>query len=74
MVLQTIRDVKLPAYAKAGIPEVWIVDLMSECIEVHQGTTPSGYRSMKKKKTADILSLPLFPDITITVNWVLGKT
>src|SRR5215204_7706797 len=35
------RKVKLPLYARAGIREVWIVDLAGEVIERHTG--PSGY-------------------------------
>lgn len=30
------RDVKLPLYAKASIPEVWLVDINSQCVEVYR--------------------------------------
>jgi Uma2 family endonuclease len=29
------RDVKLPLYARAGVPEVWVVDLAAGAIEVY---------------------------------------
>ena len=67
------HDVKLPAYAKAGIHEVWIVDLVSECVEIYQEPTTSGYKKMNKKKASDTFSPSSFPDMTIAVNWVLGK-
>jgi Uma2 family endonuclease len=38
------RDVKLPRYAQAGIPEVWIVDLESRRIESHSTPSAEGYR------------------------------
>jgi len=30
------KQVKLPLYAKAGIPAIWLVDLNVNRIEVHQ--------------------------------------
>lgn len=38
-------NVKLPAYARAGISEVWIVDLNSDIINVHTNPKPDGYRN-----------------------------
>lgn len=38
--LEKDRRVKLPLYAKAGIPEVWIVDLSRAAVEVY--TQPTG--------------------------------
>ena len=37
------RNVKLPLYARAGIPEAWIVDLAGQEVEVHHGPGPRGY-------------------------------
>jgi len=67
------HDVKLPAYAKAGIQEVWIVDLISGCIEIYQEPTTSGYKKVNKKKGSDTFSPSSFPDITIIVNQALGR-
>ena len=44
------RDIKLPLYARAGIPEVWIVDLATPMLQIHRA--PSGDRY------ADRLDLP----------------
>ena len=38
--VESDRKVKLPSYARAGIPESWLVDLVSDRIEVH--TQPAG--------------------------------
>lgn len=40
------RDVKLPAYAAAGIAEVWLVDLESEKVEVYREPGESGFASV----------------------------
>lgn len=39
------RDVKRPLYARAGIPEVWILDLEAEQIEVHRAPDDDVYRT-----------------------------
>jgi Uma2 family endonuclease len=38
------RDVKLPRYARAGVPEVWIVDLVGRRVESHSAPSAEGYR------------------------------
>src|SRR3989441_4128896 len=37
------RDVKLPLYARASIPEVWLVDLPADRIEVYRAPTAGTY-------------------------------
>ena len=34
------RDVKLPLYARAGVPEAWVVDLAAATIEVYASPAP----------------------------------
>ncbi len=40
------RDVKLPLYAAAGIPETWLMNLPEDRIEVYRDPAPEGYRSI----------------------------
>ena len=44
------RGVKLPLYARAGIREVWIVDLVGEVIERHTDPSGDGYRSLERAR------------------------
>ena len=37
------RNVKLPLYARAGVPEAWLVDLRAGVVEVHSGPHAGGY-------------------------------
>ena len=37
------RTVKAPLYARAGVAELWIVDLVHACIEVHREPGAHGY-------------------------------
>ncbi len=66
------RDVKLPLYASAGIPEVWIVDLEGEAVEVYR--TPTAGRSREKKRVprGGQPSLRAFPDLRLAVDEILG--
>jgi Uma2 family endonuclease len=40
------RSLKIPLYARYGIPEAWLVDLLEERIEIYRHPTPQGYRSL----------------------------
>src|SRR5262245_8708891 len=42
--LVTDREVKLPIYARAGVPEAWLLDLATQRLEVHRHPTPDGYQ------------------------------
>ncbi|MCB9283830.1 MAG: Uma2 family endonuclease [Lewinellaceae bacterium] len=41
------RKIKLPLYAKAGIPEVWIVDLEKDVVEVYSEPREGEYRKVE---------------------------
>ncbi len=66
------RGVKLPLYARAGILEVWIVDLAGEVIERH--TDPSGdtYRGYKQARRGEKIESAALPELTLGVDAVLG--
>jgi Uma2 family endonuclease len=66
------RTVKLPLYARAGIPAVWLVDLSNELIELHRLPGPEGFREVEQHRRGQLLSLEGFPDFAPTVDDVLG--
>src|SRR5438105_1496751 len=41
------RDIKMPLYARAGIPEAWLIDLAAERIEVYQDPVAGQYASAR---------------------------
>lgn len=65
------RNEKLPRYARAGIPEVWLAILPERAIEVH--TEPAGgrYTQMRTFRPGDTISPGCFPDIALSVGDVL---
>ncbi len=66
------RDVKIPAYARAGVPEAWLVVLPSDAIEVHRDPSPKGYRDIRRATRGDVLSILGLPGIELQVNDILG--
>ncbi len=70
--LQSERDVKLPLYAAAGIPEAWLVDLEHDMIEVHRQPGPEGYREVDTLRRSDTLAALLVPTGGISLDEVLG--
>jgi Uma2 family endonuclease len=42
------RRVKVPMYAHHGIPEVWLVDLRAEVLEVYTAPGPQGYDRVRR--------------------------
>jgi Uma2 family endonuclease len=66
------RNVKLALYAEAEIPEVWIVNLPNDIIEVHQKLSVGIYQLAKIFKRGEILSSEVLPDLSIAAAEILG--
>jgi Uma2 family endonuclease len=67
------RLVKLPLYGRAGVPEVWIVDLPGEVIEVYRRPTPSGYAHVEPVGRGGAVAPAAFPDIVLPVDTILVR-
>ncbi len=63
---------KLPAYAAAGIPEVWIINLNDDCIDRHLTPDARGYRLRERFRPGDDLTPTLLPETTLQVSAILG--
>ena len=66
------RDKKLPLYAEAEIPEVWIVNLPNEIIEVHTQPSVGLYQFVKIYKRGEIVKSEALPELNLPVNKILG--
>ncbi len=66
------RDVKLQIYARAGIPEVWIVALLPQTVEVFRSPGENGYSETKVFPRGDTVSALNLPQLTLTVDSILG--
>ncbi len=70
--LEVDRTVKLPLYAKAGVIEVWIVNLQDAQIEVYRQPIDDTYAVTQIMKVGQMLTIAALPDVTIAVDAILG--
>lgn len=66
------REVKLPLYAAAGIPEVWTVNLVDERVEVSREPAATGYHSVAIHERGATLTPLAFPELALPVAEILG--
>lgn len=64
--------VKLPLYARAGVAEVWLVNVNTHRIEGYRLPRPQGYAESRVFQDDDRLSIQAFPDLTFTARELLG--
>jgi Uma2 family endonuclease len=65
------RLVKLPLYARAGVREVWIVNVPARRIEVYKGPSNDGYRESRMIDDG-VLTPEAFPDLELGIEELLG--
>lgn len=65
------RRVKLPLYAKSGIPEVWLIDLTQEQIEAYRAPSSQGYSDAQTLRRGQTLTAQLLPTAEVKVEEVL---
>jgi Uma2 family endonuclease len=66
------QTIKLPQYAAAGIPEVWMEDLRNEALHVYREPSGKSYRAVQMLRPGDIVSPLVFIEITFQVDDLLS--
>lgn len=66
------REIKLPLYARAGIPEVWIVDLLGRRIEAHAGPTGRAYQVRRLAGPGEQVRSEMVEGLSFSVDEVIG--
>jgi len=66
------RDLKLPLYSKAGVSELWIIDLQQDTLFVYRAPGPKTYGSSLTLCPGDPLTLLAFPDVVFQVEDLIG--
>ena len=66
------RTVKLPLYANAGIPEVWLVNLPEQCIECYSDPVMQGYRLCERFFAGEVIHPDRVANVTVNVTFVLN--
>lgn len=62
------RNVKRPLYARSGVPEYWIMNLIDNVIEVHREPEGDGYKEMFRVSRNSQISAVAFPEVTFQVE------
>ncbi len=66
--LQYDREEKIPLYAKYGIIEVWLVDVLSRKVEVYREPLGERYQSVEIYGIHQTISPLLFPEFEISIK------
>jgi serine/threonine protein kinase len=66
------RKVKLPAYARAGIAEAWLVDLYNDRVEVHSRPASGVYQEVRIVLRGQKVVSATIPQLKLKADDVLG--
>jgi Uma2 family endonuclease len=66
------RGVKIPLYARAGVPLAVLVDLQRELLEVHAEPVSGKYQSVRTYRRGDSVELEASKRLSLSVDAVLG--
>ncbi|HZD03789.1 MAG TPA: Uma2 family endonuclease, partial [Longimicrobiales bacterium] len=66
------RDIKLPLYATAGVPEVWIVHVQERVVEVYDDPSEGRYQVQHRASPGQVLHPRRLPSLSVRVEDVPG--
>ena len=67
------REEKIPAYGRAGISEVWLVNLTNATIEVFRDPHFTGYGTQTRLTVGEHIAPQAFPDALVSVAELLKR-
>lgn len=66
------REIKIPLYAEAEIPEVWIVNLRNKIVEIYHQPSVGIYQFAKIFKQGETVKSFVLPDLALEVDSILS--
>ncbi len=66
------QEIKLPMYAAARVPEVWIVNLADRQVEVYRTPIDKQYQTKEMAKEDEVITVPHF-NLSVAAHDLLGK-
>ena len=66
------RNVKLPSYARHGIPEVWIENIPDHALEAYRNPVNGEYAESRIYYPGETVSPQAFPDLQLSVTQLIG--
>ena len=70
--VQYDRMIKMSLYARSGIPEVWLVDVARDLVEVYARPVNGRYQDFREARRGETLSLISLSNLAIGVDDILG--
>ena len=67
------RKQKLPLYARSAIPEVWIVNLVNDTLEICTEPAGGAYRTRRVAQRGESVGLIALPGVTLAVDDILPQ-
>jgi len=71
--LEYDRAEKLPAYGRAGVREVWIVNLKEKSIEVYRDPNFTGYANKVVLHPGEQARIQMFPELTVDLSELMRR-
>ena len=62
------QEIKVPLYAAHGVPEVWLLDLKQQRLEIYREPGADGYRVMLRPDPTEMVTPMLLPNLCIPVT------
>ena len=62
------RGIKLPLYARAGVAEMWIIDLAHDVVEVYREPTATGYAFSERVTLGGRVAPAALPDVVLAID------
>lgn len=70
--LESDQVVKLPSYARAGIAEAWLVDLVNDRLEIHSSPTSGVYQEVRLVLRGQKVISKTIPQLKLKADDILG--
>ena len=64
---------KLEAYARAGIPEVWVIDAIRRRVLLHRNPDQGQYQTKLEATADEAVTVEALPEVTLPVSAFLGS-
>jgi Uma2 family endonuclease len=66
------RKIKVPLYARAGIPEYWIEDAKRDVLHVYRDPAGETYATSLELRRTDVIAPLALPDIQFSIDHLFG--
>jgi Uma2 family endonuclease len=66
------REVKIPLYARHGVPEGWLVDLEADALHAFREPSAEGYRQEARIANLGSVAIERLPGVTLDVGTLFG--